>query len=78
MKYELDNYQEVIKNAVHGDGAALAKIDAHLKNWVKHAGIDHARIEKQQLCIWALGYGNRQQVDALDVLMQEMINQKEL
>ncbi|MBR8534410.1 hypothetical protein KDU71_02475 [Carboxylicivirga sediminis] len=71
----LENQREILKQAADGDGAALTKISAYLTDWVQNHGRDHARIEKQQLCIIALGVTTTANVNALDVLMEEMIKQ---
>jgi hypothetical protein len=73
----LENEFAILKGAAQGDGEALVKIDTYLKQWVEKHGKDHATIEMRRLCICALGIGGAKtfQVEALEVLMQEMINQ---
>nr|WP_321405857.1 hypothetical protein [uncultured Carboxylicivirga sp.] len=71
----LENEYGVLKGAAQGDGAALAKIDAYLKEWIIKHGKDHATIEMNRLCICALGVSKTYQVEALEKLMKEMINQ---
>nr|WP_321453574.1 hypothetical protein [uncultured Carboxylicivirga sp.] len=71
----LENEYGVLKGAAQGDGAALAKIDTYLKQWITKNGKDHATIEMKRLCICALGVAKTYQVEALEKLMKEMINQ---
>jgi hypothetical protein len=82
---QLENEKETIKNAVFGDGAALARVCKYLQsiviNYSKHStreiAENHAKIEAKRLSIIAIAFAKKEQITAFDILQNEMINQIE-